>query len=1026
MSKKQTPLKLETDANIHDDYLNYTKEHQQKYGNQVVVLLQVGAFFEVYGIKDPETNAISGSHISEFSEICQLNISEKKVSHKNGQIVMAGFRDYQLDKYLPKLTDAGYTIPVYIQEKQGKDILRKLDRIYSSGTYLTGDTDSSPVITNNIMCIWIELHNSVAEKIRPTIVYGVSVVNIFTGKSSMFQYETPFYMNTTTFDELERYVSVYAPSEVLILSPFEKEDLKTFIKFVGIQSPRIHRIDCRDKENKKVVNCANQKYIKQILSAFFDEELFNQCSEFQTQINATQAFCYLLNFIQEHNPDLIRKIATPDFNNTSYRMILANHTLSQLNIIGDMSQDSQKSGHLSSVLSLLNKCCSAMGKRKLQDQLTNPTFDEAWLTKEYSMVSTLLSENNVFFIDLFRKQLPQMRDIEKISRQLILRKLYPSSIYHLYKSIQIIHQINTCLCESPAITRYLCDEFLDTTTNSGFDYIQDKATLLLQFLEDCFYMEKCKTISSMTYFEENIFKQGISEELDSTISIYTKCESQFYKIQKFFNDLMQKKENNYDTEYIKKHDTEKSGSSLQLTTKRALSLKALLTELAKTHKNGFFELDTDLQLPLQQITFTKASGSSSEIEFPLLNDICKNLIVYKDQMNTCIMKAYHGFLEKLESTSFETLEQFAHYIAKLDVLQTKAYVANEYHYCAPVIVSSALKSFVDAKELRHCLIEHLQQNEIYVTNDIALGPVSTGASVNDDCAADGMLLYGTNAVGKTSFIRALGVCVVMAQAGMFVPCSEFKYKPYTAIYSRILGNDNLFKGLSTFAVEMSELRIILKMADSNSLILGDELCSGTETESALSIFVAGLMNLNEKQSTYIFATHFHEIVEYEEIQSLQRLCMKHMTVHYEPENDCLVYDRKLKSGSGPRIYGLEVCKSLYLGEEFLETAYAIRNKYFPESRGELSHPITPYNAKKIRGRCEMCKQNIGEEIHHLQPQQIADENGFIGTFHKNHPANLAAVCESCHKKIHEKGEEIAAMAKKRTTKGYSIRKLSPL
>jgi DNA mismatch repair protein MutS len=1017
MSKKQTPLKIETDANIHDDYLQYTKEYQEKYGTHVIVLLQVGAFFEVYGIKNPETGILSGSHINEFSEICQLNISEKKVSHKTGQIMMAGFRDYQLDKYLPKLTDAGYTIPVYIQEKQGKEIQRKLDRIYSTGTYLTGDTDSSPIITNNIMCIWIELHNSVSEKIRPTIVYGVSVVNIFTGKSSMFQYETPFYMNTTTFDELERYVSVYSPSEVLILSPFEKEDLKTFIKFVGIQSPRIHRIDCRDKENKKVVNCANQKYIKQILSTFFDEELFNQCSEFQTQINATQAFCFLLNFIQEHNPDLIRKIATPDFNNTSYRVILANHTLSQLNIIGDMSQDSQKSGHLSSVLSLLNKCCSAMGKRKFQDQLTNPTFDEAWLTKEYKMISTMLSENHVFFIDVFRKQLTQMRDLEKISRQLILRRLYPSSLYHLYKSVQIIHQINTCLCESPAITSYLCDDFLDPASTSGFDDIQDKTTQLLQFFDNCLYIEKCKTISSMTYFEENIFQPGISEELDATIARYVKCETQFYKIQKFFNDLMQKKENNYDTEYVKKHDTEKSGSSLQLTTKRAATLKNLLADLASKHKNGIFELDSDLHLPLNEITFPKASGSSSEIDFPLFHDICKNMILYKDQMNNCIVKAYLEFLEKLESLSFTTLENFSKYIAKLDVLQTKAYVANENHYCAPTIVSSAPKSFVDAKELRHCLIEHLQQNEIYVTNDIVLGASE---------AKDGVLLYGTNAVGKTSFIRALGVCVIMAQAGMFVPCTEFHYKPYTAIYSRILGNDNLFKGLSTFAVEMSELRIILKMADSCSLILGDELCSGTETESALSIFVAGLMNLNKKEASYIFATHFHEIVEYEEIQALDRLCMKHMTVHYEPENDCLVYDRKLKSGSGPRIYGLEVCKSLYLGDEFLETAYGIRNKYFPSSRGELSHPITTYNSKKIRGRCEVCKENMGEEIHHLQPQQIADESGFIGTFHKNHPANLVAVCESCHKKFHDKGTETPVMTKKRTTKGYSIQKLSPL
>ena len=90
----------------------------------------------------------------------------------------------------------------------------------------------------------------------------------------------------------------------------------------------------------------------------------------------------------------------------------------------------------------------------------------------------------------------------------------------------------------------------------------------------------------------------------------------------------------------------------------------------------------------------------------------------------------------------------------------------------------------------------------------------------------------------------------MAQAGLFVPCSYFEYQPYTAIFSRILGNDNLFKGLSTFAVEMSELRVILKSADQNSLVLGDELCSGTEMESALSLFSAGLIELSKKNATF--------------------------------------------------------------------------------------------------------------------------------------------------------------------------------
>jgi DNA mismatch repair protein MutS len=214
---------------------------------------------------------------------------------------------------------------------------------------------------------------------------------------------------------------------------------------------------------------------------------------------------------------------------------------------------------------------------------------------------------------------------------------------------------------------------------------------------------------------------------------------------------------------------------------------------------------------------------------------------------------------------------------------------------------------------------------------------------------------------------------------------------------------------------MSELRIILRLADENSLILGDELCSGTETESALSIFTAGLMNLHEKRSTFLFATHFHEICKFDEIKTLNRMALKHMSVSYDRETTTLVYDRKLKDGTGNRMYGLEVCKSLYLEEEFLEKAYEIRRKYFDTTRGELTHSPSIYNKNKIRGKCEMCHEEMASETHHLSPQKDADERGFIGTFHKNHPANLMTVCEKCHNGIH--GSEKTVPIKKKTIKG---------
>ena len=314
--------------------------------------------------------------------------------------------------------------------------------------------------------------------------------------------------------------------------------------------------------------------------------------------------------------------------------------------------------------------------------------------------------------------------------------------------------------------------------------------------------------------------------------------------------------------------------------------------------------------------------------------------------------------------------------------------------------------------MRHCLIENIQQNEIYVTNNVCLGKETNG-----------ILLYGTNAVGKTSFIRALGISVIMAQAGIYVPASEFIFKPYKHIFTRILGNDNLFKGLSTFAVEMLELKTILKMSSQDSLILGDELCSGTESISATSIFVAGIQSLYRRGSSFIFATHLHEITNYEEIYNLDKLSIKHMSVIYDREKDVLIYDRKLKDGPGNNMYGLEVCKSLNLPQDFLEEANSIRMKYNPESRSILLNKGSQYNSNKIIGSgllCEKCGVKLSTETHHLQHQKNANVNGIIKYFHKNHNANLLNVCEDCHNLFHNSKKE---HIKVKTTDGYFLREV---
>ena len=105
------------------------------------------------------------------------------------------------------------------------------------------------------------------------------------------------------------------------------------------------------------------------------------------------------------------------------------------------------------------------------------------------------------------------------------------------------------------------------------------------------------------------------------------------------------------------------------------------------------------------------------------------------------------------------------------------------------------------------------------------------------------------------------------------------------------------------------------------------------------------------------------------------------------------------------MYGLEVCKSLDLPIDFLNRAHDIRMKYISKDKNPLSMDTSHFNSKKIKGICEMCKEEIGSEVHHLQFQKYANENNYIHQFHKNHPANLLNICEECHNKVHDENQE---------------------
>jgi hypothetical protein len=118
-----------------------------------------------------------------------------------------------------------------------------------------------------------------------------------------------------------------------------------------------------------------------------------------------------------------------------------------------------------------------------------------------------------------------------------------------------------------------------------------------------------------------------------------------------------------------------------------------------------------------------------------------------------------------------------------------------------------------------------------------------------------------------------------AQSGMFVSAENMKYYPYKKIFTRISGMDNIYKGMSSFTVEMTELRNILQRCNKFSLVIGDEICCGTESISGIAIVSAGIDTLINKGASFIFATHLHELTTMSCIKehiNNNRLHVKHM------------------------------------------------------------------------------------------------------------------------------------------------------
>lgn len=941
-------------------YFELQRLFEKKYGSNALVLMEVGTFFEVYEVNNDEEKIGKAKEISEILNI-QLTRKNKNILENSVENpLMAGVPAVSFDKHLARIvSEQKYTIAVVKQRGVPPNVSRYLDVVISPGT----NFDFVQTSDENF------LSALVIDKNKDIFSVGYSAIDVTTGRCYYSEVHSTSEDKSFALDEAFNYMNMYKTSEV-VLSLLDKSISENeIVRYLELSNKTYHIRDFRAKIAYQNELFKNVFGIESLLSPI--EHL-----DIETAPLASESLAFLIDFVIEHDSKIIEKLLPPTKLDVGKYVYLGNNALEQLNII--------ETPHNISLQKIITQTSTAMGKRLLKERLTNPIKDYKEILRRQSLSIELFDYYNP--ID---KELAKVYDIARLGRRIRLNRLHPFELNYLYDSLFSIKEIVKFMenykfykppCSEAEINGFLAD--IDAT----FDLFATGRYML-------------KDVS------ENMIKKGINPKIDELVNANEELLGKLELIQYHICKLL----GSDDFSLVQVNRLDKEGFFISLTKNRFYSIKE---EFDSSHVivDDELLLFKNFKVKIQTNNVKITNDLTQKITDQYAGNLSKII-----ELNKQVFKERIGDFDKKYSKMIEDLVEF---IAEIDVTVSNIKVSKKYNFVCPKIVKTKNnENFLEIIGLRHPIIEQTVDIIEYVPNDVVLGDLTLiSDDMKNNCIVEnsrplnilenhvnGILLYGINSAGKSSLMKAVGISVILAQAGFFVPAKSMRFSIFESMFTRISGSDNISKGLSSFAVEMMELKNIFNRAGKKSLILGDEISHSTETMSGVSIVASAILKLSKFESLFIFATHLHQLTQIDEIARLRNVMPLHLSVYYQESEDKLIFDRKLKYGQGSSIYGLEFAKSLHIDAEFLKVANEIRKKISDESSAldRLKDKKTSkYNKNLYLVSCAICGEAV-EDVHHRLEQSTADEWGFIGHVHKNQKSNLIPLCKLHHKMVHD-------------------------
>ncbi|KAH0951034.1 hypothetical protein HN011_010133 [Eciton burchellii] len=869
-----------------------------------VLFFKVGKFYELYHM-----DAVIG-------------VSELSLTYMRGEFAHSGFPEIGYGRYSSSLIERGYKVARVEQTenpemmtarcsklikptKFDKVVKREICQVSTKGTRVYGPLDVEASTPNsNYLLSLVEKCNSTST----TSSFGVCFIDTTIGEFNLGQFD-----DDRCSSRLLTLLAHHPPVHVIYergnlsqktlqlinstLPVALKEPLQRETQFWSATTTlkKLHEADYFKKE--KDSDFAWPEGLKPYLNEG-DSLGLTPADTKELAMHALGGCVYLLKeFLLEQQllaQGCFSTYTPPDFCSAGNRiglnhastMVIDAVTIKNLRIFGE--------GSLNSVL---DRCCTAFGKRLLREWICRPSCHKAIIMERQKAVQELVDRMDV--MQSARAILSTLPDLDRLLSKIHAQgnaakmKNHPEGRAIMFEgpvySKRVIMNFTTTLAKFEEVLKFieLFDDFQSNLITRCTRYEPDgdfpHLRETLDYFKTAFDHEEAKKQGCI------VPKKGVDDEYDTVLT-------ELAKNKKDLDKYLEKQKQHFGVK-ITFHGTDKKRYQIEIPESQVKKVGPGY-EL-QSQRKGFKRYYTAeaRELLTRQI-------NAEEQKDKVLKDLNRRI--------------FAQFSEK-----YDIWHLAVYKLAVMDVLLSLADYARNDDTCIPEIHDgSDNEIFIEIRDGKHPCIT----SDNFIPNDTIL-------AIND--AASFMILTGPNMGGKSTLMRQVGLITIMAQIGSYVPASSCRITLVDRIFTRLGANDDILAGQSTFFVELSETAAILQHATPYSLVLLDELGRGTSTYDGTAIAASVVDALTKLKCRVLFSTHYHSLVEdyktNKEVTLAHMACMVETEEEDEVSQETVTFLYKLSEGACPKSYGFNAARLAGISSAITTRAHEIARKIEQET-----------------------------------------------------------------------------------------------